>query len=283
MILSDHFQIKRLWRGNKGRLPHELELPPLSWDGAGFPFAVAQDNKTLCLCNQTYLLEWVLSPRQATIDKVIRPLVEADLWGITSCSEGWVVVAHKSEEMMAVYLDHRLRTLRTVLLEGFLKDYNLSPPLRVRWDPKDRIHLADDEQGITVNSLGQTVSRWQCPYGFTTRADGTLLIPKPEQTPLANKMPTLLGIDRRGLYYWQVDTPRDHPLQPYIETSLVICDSRGTIERQFALNGDLGAIRELRAASQVDWIEVANTGQIYVLGWTHKGLRGVVGLWRLSA
>lgn len=33
MILLDHFRVQRLWRGNKGRHPRELELPQLTWDG----------------------------------------------------------------------------------------------------------------------------------------------------------------------------------------------------------------------------------------------------------
>ncbi|GIV07275.1 MAG: hypothetical protein KatS3mg017_0477 [Fimbriimonadales bacterium] len=281
MILLDHFRVQRLWRGNKGRRPPELELPPLIWDGAGYPFAPTQDNQKLCLCNQRHLMEWRLSTNRATLSTVVSP-INADLWGITASSQGWVVIAKKSREMMAVYLDRQLCVLRTVLLKGFLKDYNLDPPLRVRCGVDDRIHLADGEQGVTVDRQGQTVAKWQCPYGFTTLADGTLVIPEPPQIPSAYQMPTLLGIDRRGLYYWQVDAPCDDRHQPYIVTSIVICDSGGTVKQHFTLNGKLGVIRDLRFASQVQWIEIAITGQIYVLGWTFSGLRGAVGLWMLA-
>ena len=281
MILFNHFRVQRLWRGNKGRRPPELELPPLIWDGTGYPFAVTRDNQKLCLCNQKHLMEWRLSTNRATLSEVVSP-IEADLWGITACSEGWVIIARKSREMMAVYLDYQLRVLRTVLLKGFLKDYNLAPPLRVRCGVDDRIHLADDEQGITVDRQGQMVAKWQCPYGFTTLADGTLVIPEPTQIPSAYRMPTLLGVDRRGLFYWQVETPRNDRHQPYIVTSIAICDSGGMVKQHDTLNGESGVISDLRSGSQVEWIEIAITGQVYVLGWTFRGLRGAVGLWRLS-
>lgn len=275
-------RIRRLWQGNKGRSADELELPPLIWDGAGYSFAVSKDGKELCLCNQEHLLLWTILPNNAVLNKVISPMSGAELWGITSLLQGWLVVAKKPKQLMLIYLDRRLRIIKTVTLEGFLKEYNLSPPLRIRLGTNDRIYLADSEEGVTVDDRGRTVSRWLCPFGFAVSADGRLALPPSDRVPLADMTPFLIDIDRRGLQYWQIDTPqKDHP-QPYIVTSLVISDSAGVVKQQLVLNGVLSIISELRRASQIEWIEITRSGQVYVLGWTYRGLHGSVGLWRLS-
>lgn len=159
--------IRTLWRGDKGRLPTQLELPPLTADGIGFPFAVSEGRHELCLCNQTHLLLWRKIHQKAEFLGAFQPeaAVKAQFWGVASDSEGWVVVYQEADKLWVALLDARLRWRDRIPLRGYLKDYNLAPPLRVA-SHRDRVYLADTQSLVIVDRKGHTDAVRSCPYGY---------------------------------------------------------------------------------------------------------------------
>ncbi|MDM7461661.1 MAG: hypothetical protein P3X24_008460 [bacterium] len=280
-----NLQVRRLWRGDKGRLPTQLELPPLVYDGAGNPFAVSEARDELCLCNQSHLLLWKQISGRAQFHGAF-PLSSKESsqylgWGITSAPWGWIVLANEGDTLWRLSIDSRLQVQDRVSLSGFLRDYNVAPPLRVRLHKQD-VYFADKETLVICDLRGDFKMSRACPYGFTL-TDATLVLPSSEdELPTGIRSAELIAsLPNRELRFWLSERYVKRANPPYLQTELVV--SQGAkIEKQCWLNGDAGVIHELRVPSQIEWVEFSPSGSVYVLGWKYAGLKGSVGLWRLS-
>lgn len=273
--------IRTLWRGDKGRLPTQFELPPLTADGIGFPFAVSEGRHELCLCNQTHLLLWRKIHQKAEFLGAFQPeaAVKAQFWGVASDSEGWVVVYQEAEKLWVALLDARLRWRDRIPLRGYLKDYNLAPPLRVA-SHRDRVYLADTQSLVIVDRKGHTDAVRSCPYGYALQGD-TLLCPT-ERGEVPAPSATLVGTLSEGAdLVWTVEEPVSQPNQPYLRTQILITKNREVTNRLW-LNGVSGILQPLRSASQVEWVVVGQQKRVYVLGWVYAGIRRSVWLWSID-
>lgn len=148
-------------------------------------------------------------------------------------------------------------------------------------DKRGAVYFADSEELITADPNGNTVSVQKCPYGFALVDDKPYCPITPNELPVKAPSPTLIGVSQReGLRFWLSEQQSGNSDDRFWQTELVV--SRGVAPwKRLALNEQSGVIRELRAPSQVGWVEVSPSGEVYVLGWLQTGLKGSVGLWRI--
>ena len=279
-----NLQVQYLWRGDKGRLPTQLELPPLVYDSAGHPFAVNEERGELCLCNQEHLLLWKHINERAQFRGAF-PLSPKEssqylCWGITSTSQGWIVIANRGDTLYLLSLDTHLQVQERVPLSGFLRDYNVAPPLRVKTHKQD-VYFADGDTLVVCNLRGEFKMSRACPFGFAL-IDAALVLPcSEEELPTGVRSAELIAsVPNRELRFWLLGRHLKRVRTPYFQTGLVVSQDTKVLSRHW-LNGSAGVIRELRVPSQIEWVEVSPSGSAYVLGWKYAGLKGCVGLWRL--
>lgn len=277
--------IQRLWRGDKGRLPTQLELPPLTYDGGGFPFAVAEARDELCLCNQNHLLLWQQVRRRAEFVGAfhLKPLTRASLWGICPHPEGWLIVYTEAEKLWMGVVDRKLRLQERIALRGFLTDYNPTPPLQVQLSPQNLVYFGYPETLVAVDLQGNTKGVRPCPRGFALRENGALVCASdlreaPEGQPSARLISAFAEGER---LVWLGERRLLRERQPYFQTQLLFTQG-GKLQGRLVLNGAAGAIEALRKPSQVEWVVAPQWARVYVLGWTYAGTRGSVGIWRIE-
>lgn len=279
-----NLQVQRLWRGDKGRLPTQLELPPLVYDGVGNPFAVNEERGELCLCNQDHLLVWKNISGRAQFRGAF-PVIPKEssqylCWGITSTPQGWIVIASGNDTLYLLSLDARLQVQGRIPLNGFLRNYNVAPPLRFKTHQQD-VYFADRETLVVCDLRGEFKMSRACPFGFAL-TDAALVLPSSEEElPAGMRSAELIAaLPNRELHFWLSERYMKRVRSPYFQTELVVSQGAKVLSRHW-LNGDAGVIRELRVPSQIEWVEVSPSGSAYVLGWKYAGLRGCVGLWQL--
>lgn len=275
-------QIDRIWKGNKGRKEDELLLPPLSYDGTGFPFSLSLKRDELCLCNDDTLLLWTKVSQKAQLVILKKNKVPKSLyWGITSHPNGWIALEQTGDDLRLIFFDNLLETKQSVKLKGFLSDYNVAPPLRVRIHKQETVYFSDQQQLVKVDQRGNTIGVSECHYGYVLKSNGNPLVPNEQHLPHNADPDQVIAIGRNGVLYWQNDIPVPDSRSKYFKTELLVSDQSGSIRSRYILNGHSGIIPELRSPSQISWIEVCPNGNIYLLGWKAEGIKGTVGIWNI--
>jgi hypothetical protein len=90
----------------------------------------------------------------------------------------------------------------------------------------------------------------------------------------------LFGADHWSSFYWE-RTWYIKEAQTLI-TEVARTRADGSLSWYVQLNGQGGVLRDLIPKSQVQWLTVDEAGRLYVLGWTFRGIKRAVGLYRVS-
>lgn len=290
-------RVATLMVADKGRGAGQFALPPVQYDGAGYPFAVAPDGR-IVLCNDANLI--LINPRVRSESLLQAPLGErTDFWGI-ACTNN-LLVAFLSNYTIAV-LDWSGR-VRQRFGEGFGKredQISDAPPVRMATAPSGtqvwmqgeslyRIAVQDGRiervveakrgnslTGLALDATGRVYVSSEEPMASTERFQW-------RETPVCLKQLfsgdcdwSMFGIDELGNFYWRGERFEKRRKYPIAEVVCVAPDGR--LRWRLTLNGASGIIQRLQSDSQIQWLEVDRRGRLYALGWTYRGLKQSVGL-----
>jgi hypothetical protein len=90
----------------------------------------------------------------------------------------------------------------------------------------------------------------------------------------------LFGADRWNSFFWAREW--HHKEAQTLITEVARTRADGSLSWCVQLNGQGGVLRDLIPKSQVQWLTVDEAGRLYVLGWTFRGIKRAVGLYRVS-
>ncbi len=295
-------QVEALLIADKGHKAGQFAVPPMQYDGAGYPFAAAPDGR-IALCNDANLI--LLDPRRNTKRLLQAPFGKrTDFWGV-ACTNDILVVMLSDYTIAALGWDGRVRQR---FGEGFGKGKNQisdAPPVRMvivpsgtevwlqgnnlyrivpREEKIERVVAEDRDKsltGLAVDARGRIYVSGDVPIASTERLQWRVI---PEQVKRLSPQVwsgSLFGIDELGNSYWKWHRFAKRGNYPIAE---VVCEApNGRLRWHVVLDGPSGVIKPLRSASQIQWLEVDRQGRLYALGWTYRGLQKRVGLFRVIA
>lgn len=294
-------QVEALLIADKGRKPGQFAVPPVQYDSAGYPFAVAPDGR-IALCNDANLIR--LDPRRNTKRLLHAPFGErTDFWGV-ACTSDILVVMLSDYTIAVLNWDGRIRQR---FGEGFgegKNQINDAPPVRMAIAPSGmqvwmqgeslyRIAVQDGQiervveakrgnslTGLAQDPSGRVYVSSEEPMASTERFQwrGTPACLK--QLFSENCDWSLFGIDELGNFYWRGERFEKRGNYPIAEVACVAPDGR--LRWRLTLNGSSGVIQRLQSDSQIQWLEVDRRGRLYALGWAYRGLQKRVGLFRVD-
>jgi hypothetical protein len=291
-------QVETLLKADKGRAAGQFAVPPIQYDGAGYPFAVCPLGNTIALCNDANLLLLNLGRRSRRLLRA--PLGDqADFWGIAFALQNRLY-AFLSDYTVAVL------NLQGRLLQRFGGGFGTqpdqfegAPPYRLAVHPDGTLLIHDGELLYLYSAEGKPQRRLSSIAGFAVDKQGYLWLQSHERRLRSEsgkiryvELPTVLqpegspqealwqlfAGDRWGGVLWQRDIFRDQMLV----TEVARTKRDGTLSWRVSLNGREGVLRDLAPKSQVQWLTVDERGRLYVLGWTFRGVKRAVGLYRVS-
>jgi hypothetical protein len=174
-----------------------------------------------------------------------------------------------------------------------------APPYRlaVRRDGSLLIH--ENERLYLYSPAGEPLSRLEGIVGFAADKQGRIWCqgdaPRtPSEEVRRVEMPAalaegssapnvswyLFGADRWNSFFWAREW--HHKEAQTLITEVARTRADGSLSWCVQLNGQGGVLRDLIPKSQVQWLTVDEAGRLYVLGWTFRGIKRAVGLYRVS-
>jgi hypothetical protein len=291
-------QVDTLLKADKGRAAGQFAVPPIQYDGAGYPFAVDSSGDRIAICNDANLLLLDLKRRSKRLLRA--PLSDqTEFWG----------VAFAPQNRLYVFLSDytvALLNLQGSLLKRFgggfgerADQFAGAPPYRlaVRRDGSLLIH--ENERLYLYSPAGEPLSRLDGIVGFAADKQGRIWcqgdkplttskevrrVEMPASLSGGSSAPNmswyLFGADHWNSFYWAREWYIKEAQTLITEVARTRAD--GSLSWRVQLNGRGGVLRDLIPKSQVQWLTVDEAGRLYVLGWTFRGIKRAVGLYRVS-
>ncbi len=310
---ANRYKVTQIWAGDKGIADDQFRLPPvvLRFDGAGYSFVRSPDG-IIYLTNEKFILKTNENTKSSTILQYLKAgeywkgigLSNERLYGIAWTPNGDVLfIMDKHGNVLHQYniesSDNRKRHLHgtpplwvaasqqgTLYVAGFGSDtekYMVRPAVLQRLDSRGRLQMRwTGITGAAMDDKGRVyVSGWQNRNGELRAARFP--------TELDKRYWRLIGVDRRGYFYWHKNSKLKASDCFVLSSSWIArSDMNGRLDWQIELNGPTGVLAKYDPCLSVylgwggQWIEVDWEGIIRVFGINQDTVSRSVGLYQLD-
>jgi|FaiFalDrversion2_1042247.scaffolds.fasta_scaffold05255_2 hypothetical protein len=311
MIQSPRVRTTVIWLGDKGRLPHQIEAPPVTYklDGSGHAFTRLSES-IIFLTNERRILRIDTLNKRITVCPMVAP-ERSSFVGITNTGDTLYALLDGEGSTQMVVLDQAGRLIEQFPIgepteQGTLRVKKI-PPVWVVVSPAKTILTFSFAHDIEDNPYpfvlcefyltGTLKQKWEGITGVAIDKKGTLYVSGlPERVAglqtvlpprkLDQKSWRLVGIDKRKRLYWHRN---DRFNDESITTGWIACSTAdGTLQWQIKLSGTDGVLARHDSHLEVylgfggGWIEVSWEGAIYVLADNRKKIQGGVGIYKIE-